>query len=104
MTYTAEQLRRMGTLEEVIEWKRWRCGMGITQLEAAAMAGLHYDTVIDLERGFVKPQKRTLAKLQALMQRWPPEMAAKVMAAKRAERGPERRGAHLNKGSADGPL
>lgn len=104
MTYTDDQLRRMGALEEVIAWKRWRRSMGITQPMAAAMAGLHYDTVIDLERGHVKPQKRTLAKLTALMQRWPPEIAARVMAAKRAECGPERRGAHLNKGSADGPL
>lgn len=96
MTYNSQELRERGACEEVIAWKRGRRDMGITQLEAAAMAGLHMDTVIDLERGAVKPQARTRAKLAKLMQRWDES--------KRPKRGPERRGAHLNKGSAHGPL
>lgn len=96
MTYNSQELRERGVSEEVIAWKAWRRDMGITQLEAAAMAGLCPETIADLERGAVKPQARTRAKLQKLMQRWDES--------KRPARGPERRGAHLNKGSAHGAL
>lgn len=71
MTYSSQELRDKGALPLVIRWKRWRRGMKLTQVEAAAMAGLYPDTIMDAERGATKPQKSTRAKLEALMARWP---------------------------------
>lgn len=69
MTMTNQELRERGVSEIVIEWRRWRRAMHLTQEEAAAMVPLHIRTLVGLEMGeIVSPS--TFAKLTTLMARW----------------------------------
>ncbi len=86
MTYSTSELREKGIAETILEWRRWRREMCLTQAEAAAMLGLGPNTVRDLELGRHRPRRATLNRLRALMDRWDES--------RRPARKPDRRGAH----------
>lgn len=70
MTYSTQELRVFGVAEAVLEFRRWRRRMRVTQAEAAAMAGVCERTLFWAERGRRRPRRLTLQKLSRLLERW----------------------------------
>lgn len=89
MTESIDELRSRGVSEIIIAWRRWRREMHLTQMEAAAVLGLHPRTLIHAEMGDpVSPA--TVARLETLMERWDES--------KRPARRPDRRGGRRVRG------